>query len=413
VFALFESGHLFYVLSLIPRSTSATPINEYHVITLQKLVNPTEETEALRDAVRLRCADGQLRTVVDFIQWRLSRLSTSPGPTNAVRDILPSILLKNEGLPTFTWTDLKSLLIAIEDKELFELINGGVSEAPAPGMPARPHMPVGTDAGTRRRLALAGMVQGIADFPFQDSSELEDSLQPIVHQSDVVVFTHPKFLIEVGPVWRSLADMRRSIGTCPYVLLTQLVLAYNQHLLEEVEGEIERLLYGVEGEPVRASVLGPLTNLYENVDRGSFGIQAQLIKRNLARRLLIYRDLILSRLPNIFRYPRERKVFDEVSKAYALEERFDSALRLLTYYDELSDDIMGLGSLIADRRMNRLLLLISAISAFGLLSVTNDLITLEGATAQGWGAVMIAIWLLAAFGLVVFAALKFVLWLMR
>src|SRR6185295_19058302 len=42
-FALFESGHLFYVLSLIPDGSSSTSVNEYHIITLQKLANPTEE----------------------------------------------------------------------------------------------------------------------------------------------------------------------------------------------------------------------------------------------------------------------------------------------------------------------------------------------------------------------------------
>ena len=415
VFALFESGHLFYVLSLIPRASTATVINEYHFIMLQKLVNPSEETEYLREAIQLRCGDGELRTIVEFIGWRLAELRAADGPANAVRDIMSSILLKDERLPAFCWNNLKSLLIAIEDKDLFEQINGGqpASSLLMPSAAPPPLMPAPTAPASRRQLALAGLVQGVADFPFQDESELNDSIQPIVSQPDAIVFAHPKFLIEVGPVWRSLVEMRREIGTCPYVLLTQLVLAYNQHLLEEVEGEIERLLYGVEGEPVRAKVLGPLQKLVEDVEGGTFGSQKQLLKKNLARRVLIYRDLILSRLPNIFRYPRERQVFEEVSKAYALEQRFEASLRLLTYYDDLSEDVHHLSGLIADRRMNRLLLLISAISAFSILSVTSDLITLEGAAAHTLNSLLIAIWLLFGFGVLIFVTLRLILWLLK
>jgi hypothetical protein len=414
VFALFESGHLFYVLSLIPRASVATKLNEYHIIALQKLVNPTEETEALRQTLRLRSGDGQERAIVDFVAWRLAELQAADAPTNAVRDIMPSVLLEGESLPSFGWSNLKSLLIAIEDKDLVDQISRRpLADTFVPSLPPRPHMPAGTAPATRRQLALAGLVQGIADFPFQDQSELADSIQPIVAQPDAIVFAHPKFLIEIGPVWRSLVEMRRTAGTCPYVLLTHLVISYNQHLLEEVEGEIERLLYGVEGEPVRARVLAPLQRLVEDVEGGTFGRQKQLLKRNLARRVLIYRDLILSRLPNIFRYPRERDVFERMSASYALEERFEACLQVLKYYDDLSMDVHHLSGLIADRRMNRLLLLISAISAFSILSVTNDLISLQGAAANAINALLIAIWLLLAFGILIFITLRLVLWLLR
>jgi hypothetical protein len=153
--------------------------------------------------------------------------------------------------------------------------------------------------------------------------------------------------------------------------------------------------------------------MVENVEDGSFGRQKQLLKINLHRRVLIYRDLILSRLSNIFRYPRERDVFDRVSAAYSLEQRFGACLQLLTYYDELSDDVHNLSGLIADRRMNRLLLIISALSAFSILSVTSDLISLEGAAAHSFSALLIAVWLLLAFGLLIFAILRSVLWILR
>ena len=96
-----------------------------------------------------------------------------------------------------------------------------------------------------------------------------------------------------------------------------------------------------------------------------------------------------------------------------MEQRFAACLQLLTYYDDLSEDVHNLSGLIADRRMNRLLLLISAISAFSILSVTADLISLEGAAAHAVNALLVAIWLLLGFGIVIFLTLRLVLWLLR
>lgn len=412
VFALFESGHVFYVLSLIPDGQAPTAVNEYHIIALQKLANPTEETQYLRDALTLRCPDGRTRTIPEFIDWRHAQLAASTDKTpNAVRDILRKLLSKDERLPAFGWDNLKSVLIALEDPGFFALALGDTQgPTPRPQQPARPHMPAGTSDEVARQLALAGIVQGVADFPFQDENEIEESVSPLVTQRAALVFAHPKFLIEVGPVWRSLTEMRRMIGSCPYVLLTHTVITYNQHILESVEYQLERLVYDVhKGDPVRASALGYLQKLVQGVEVGSFNKQKRMLKASLERRVEIYRDLVLSRLPNIFRYPRERDVFDRVSASYLLESRYNACLALLANYDALSGDVHELSRLITDRAMNTLLSVISAISVLGVLSVAADLAGAWGTRADYIDFVVV---LLGA-GLGVYALLRLALWALR
>ena len=413
VFGLFESGHLFYVLSLIP---AGARVNEYHIISLQKLVNPTEDTEHLRESIRLRSPDGKARTLVEFVEWRHAQLAASERPSSAIRDILRKFMSKDEKLPAYGWASLKSLLIALEDAELFNQIKGtpdqGASIQSSREL-RKPHMPADTAPRLAKLFALAGIVQGVADFPFQDESEISDSLVPIVDQSDAVVFAHPRFLIEVGPVWRSLTQMRQAIGSCPYVLLTHMALAYNQHILENVEQEVERLIYDVtSGDPIRANALGYLQKMVQGVERGNFRNQKLMLKASLVRRVAIYRDLILSRLPNIFRYPRERDVFERVSASYALERRYANCLELLGHYDALSSDVHSLSSLITDRAMNLLLFAISAISALSIVSVGADLIGVMNAAPEA-RVILLALWALLAFGVGVFALLRFVLWALR
>lgn len=412
VYALFESGHLFYALSFIPDIT--TKVNEYHIISLQKLANPTEDTETLRQSVCFRCADGKVRTLVDFVAWRQAQLVANEKHPNAIRSIFSKILKKKERVPAYGWDSLRSLLVAIEDPHLFQLATGGAYE-PTEGLPKKysatsPHMAPDTTAELAARFALAGIVQGVADFPFQDESEIHDSLIPLVAQPDAVVFAHPRFLIEIGPTWRSLSQMRRTVGSCPYVLLTHLTLSYNQHILESVEQQVENLVYDVgDSASVRAKALGSLQRLLHGVEHGSFRSQKNRLKVGLERRVEIYRELVLSRLPNIFRYPRERDVFESVSKAHSLERRYATCLELLANYDSLSDDVHALSTLISDRSMNSLLSVISTLSALGILSVSTDVLGLKATNEEFAFAVLV----LLATGLAIFATLRVLMKLLR
>ena len=404
--AIFESGHVAYVFSLLPRPGRPLLLSEYDVIVLEKLVNPTEGCEYLRRELlwgRPGTAGGSL---VEFVNARLAaaRGASSRAP-NAIRDLLyAAVLERGEVLPPWAWSDLRSMAVILDDRDLQDATcaalavpdpaarpaaNGALergtegehdrvqdldTRALAAGVGlAPPHMPAGRGTAERTRLALAGITQGVLDFPEQDAAEIGDSLTPVLTGRDVEMFSHPRFLVEICSGSRSLAAMEGCLGCCPYVFLSHLVYAYNKRLLEEAEAYFEALRHHRRGR-FRYRPFETLGDIIHAIDF-PVGRPTRLLHASLRVRFELLRDLIVSYIPNVFRYRTERALYDELSARHGLRARYDTFVDWLKHYEDIVRGAHDLGQLLSDRRSNRLLLVI-AVS--GLLSVAKDTADLIG-----------------------------------
>jgi hypothetical protein len=134
---LFASGHVVYTFALIPPRQGAAPIDEYHLIELEKLANPTEETLSLRENLHWRRA-GTLETfpLVDFINRRLEGLRDGVAESpNGPRDVLVESKFCLEGVPKVGWGHLTQACVIIEDPQLYEEV---VNACTPPGRPGSP-----------------------------------------------------------------------------------------------------------------------------------------------------------------------------------------------------------------------------------------------------------------------------------
>ena len=416
--AIFESGHVAYVFSLVPRPGRALSLTEYDVILLEKLVNPTEGCEYLRRELRWGRPGAAGESLVEFVNDRLGAAREASGRApNAVRDLLyAAVLERGERVAPWAWAHLRSMAIVLDDRELQdatalalrastpagEAHAAGGNGEPPPGRPgegararggdggdapgariagatdggghgAAPHMPGDRSPADRTRLALAGITQGILDFPEQDAAEIGDSLRPVLQGRDVEMFSHPRFLLEICSGSRSLAAMEGCLGCCPYVLLSHLVFAYNKRLLEEAEGYFEALRRR-RSRRFRYRPFEALDDIIHAIDFPA-GRPTHLLHTSLRIRFELLRTLIVSYIPNVFRYETERSLYESLATRHGLRGRYDTFVNWLEHYGDVVRGAHDLGQLLTDRRSNRLLLVI-AVS--GLLSVLKDALDLVG-----------------------------------
>ncbi len=384
--AIFESGHLAYVFSLVSRPAAPAALTEYEIILLEKLVSPTEGCEHLRLDIRWARPGAPGATLVDFVTERLAaaRRATGPAP-NAVRDLLHAFVLDpGEALAPWRWAHLRSMAIVLDDARLQEATSAALAGADVgplgaagsrgvDGSAAAPHMPVGRTDSERVRLALAGITQGVLDFPEQDASEIGDSLSPVLAAPGVEMFSHPRFLVEICQGSRSLAAMEGCLGSCPYVFLSHLVFAYNKQLLEEAESSFEELRLR-HRRRFRYRPFESLDDVIQGIDF-PLGEPTRFLHRSLRIRFELLRDLIVSYIPNVFRYRTERTLYEELSTRHGLRGRHTAFVEWLGHYESVVKGAHDLGQFLAEGRTNRLLLVIAVI---GLLSVAKDTAELLG-----------------------------------
>jgi len=384
--AIFESGHLAYVFSLVSRPARPAALTEYEIILLEKLVSPTEGCEYLRHDIRWARPGAPGATLVEFVTERLAaaRRAADPAP-NAVRDLVHRFVLEpGEALAPWRWAHLRSMAIVLDDGPIQEATtaalasagpgpNGGAAARAGTGGGAAPHMPAGKTDSERIRLALAGITQGVLDFPEQDASEIGDSLSPVLAAPGVEMFSHPRFLVEICQGSRSLAAMEGCLGSCPYVFLSHLVFAYNKRLLEEAESSFEQLRLH-RRRRFRYRPFETLGDIIRGIDF-PLGEPTRFLHRSLRIRFELLRDLIVSYIPNVFRYRTERSLYEELSTRHGLRGRHTAFVEWLAHYENVVKGAHDLGQFLAERRTNRLLLVIAVI---GLLSVVKDTAELLG-----------------------------------
>ena len=403
-FCAFESGRLFYLLTLTPAS-GETGLDEYALLQIEQFA--LEPDRYAEDESFLRFdwsfgAEPAHGSLLALAEARLKALEASAIPTDAFEAIIDRYEIRPKGKrrEALAASDLNSLCIAVESAEML----AAAKEAEAIGeKPVPPEAPVQIGTGLPahrdpdnplpgRLLALAGLAQGVPDFPFQDQSELFDSTRPVCTSHDYSLFVHPRFMIEVGTDWRSLEEGRRCIGSCPYLLLMWAVALHDELIVTDLETEIDRMIFDTGGSDYRAVPLGELARgLKAAGSVGDRGIEA--IRNNLERRLEMFRWLSINRVGNLFRYHREKTALAEIQAAMGTSDRFERAHIAVDRIEALVEDVSNLQSSYAERGTNRILF---AIALLSVLSVSSDLSGLVDERLRPWVFVVLVAFALAA-----------------
>ena len=450
-FCAFDSGRLFYILTFTQSeaedATARGTLDEYGVLQLQQLALRPKQ-----DATDLRCAgfsDGAIDPVplVAFAEHRLRAIESDVSDVpNGIRDIIVPYGLaghKLERQPVKA-EGLHRLCIGIESDDMFAVAScaiemyeggkrdaayldaarqapaaGGADEAPEetpaqavlrldaawrdscrdPGETCEYHVSADGEDFERPLLAIAGMVQGVPDFPAQDDSEIHDSTRPTAKSVESALFTHPRLMIEIAKSWRSYQRGRGELGTCPYLLLTFLVAVHDELVVRELEERIETMIYaaprritpgrwlragaaglwrrvrallGQAPAPFSAARASPMADVRDVLDHADsmFLSNVGILESNIRRRLELFRWASIHRSGNIFRYPKETAALAAVRAASGTEARFNEAHDMVDRIESLVEDVSGLRSSYAERRTNTILF---ALAILGIVQLPVNL----------------------------------------
>lgn len=390
-FCAFEGGRLFYILTLTLSPEGSAAIDEYAVLQMEAMA--IDPDRLLGDAAHLAFAwqDGK-GSLLALAEARLAALEaeTAARP-NGVADIIRpfDIIREAERREPLESRDLKGLCVAIEDDRLVALAERAEHdtwERPEPagghmGLP--PHSDPENDLA-HELLAFAGMAQGIADYPYQDDSEVHDSTRRTNHSVESALYAHPRFLIEVGTSWRTFQEARPCLGTCPYLLLMWLVAVNDELVVSAMEAEIDEMVYPPGEGEWRAVPLGDIDKVLDHVDSPAAEDSAGLIAENLRRRFEVFRWRSINRSSNVFRYPKEKQALEAVQAAMGTAGRFERAHALVDRIRGLVEDVSNLQgtyaerrTIAAERKTNALLAAISILAAITLPKAVRD-------TAETW-----------------------------
>lgn len=390
-FFVFESGRIYYVLSVQPADAHGDEIDEYGLIQLLKLAHPHFGTMALRETLRFDYEGAKL-TLVELAKARFDRFGKATGDApQGMRDVmLKHVLEPKESLRTPGWDDLRTAVVGVRNADVYASFESVAGERDALGSfgakllereetaagESAPHIAPGYPVAGARALALAGLLQSVPDFPFQDSSEIWDSTRAIAGGAGMgyALFSHPRFVVEVAANWRSLADGREGIGHCPYLLLTTLVATHDEAIAREMEEALDLIIYGAEQEAeLRAAPLKGVMHTLAALRRQFIPGPSKALRESLERRLDVFRRLSIHRSRHIFRYETEANTLASLNDKRGTTDRFDRATEILDRYESLVEDVQDMGRMASDQRLNLFLAIVAGLSIVSALSDLPDL----------------------------------------
>lgn len=429
-FAAFESGRIFYLLTLTQQApgdevtrkgqsdpadpdmacdTQRVPIDEYAILQLQQLaLDPDEYAD---DATYLAfCRNREcpadttgFLSLIQLAEQRLQELETNDAARpSGVADVMRArdMIGHDHQRRSLTADSLQRLAIGIESDTLLDTADrvnrkflppdqaaasrmGWIAHdqeiedirgrweamfGNAPSSGGRRAHDNPDNAFDRDFLVFAGLAQGIPDFPYQDESEVHDSTRPAFMSVESAIYTHPRFVLEVAKSWRSFNAARPAIGTCPYLLLMFVVSLHDELVVAEMERVIDDLIYrpGAHGDQHTRSY--PMSDVRSILlhAKAMFGEQEAILQANLHQRLELFRWSSVHRSGNIFRYPKERGALEAIQKTMATGTRFDRAHNTIDRMESLVEDVANLKSSYASRRTNGLLLLLAIVGVIGI-----------------------------------------------
>jgi ABC-type phosphate transport system substrate-binding protein len=173
--------------------------------------------------------------------------------------------------------------------------------------------------------ALAGILQGLIDFPYIETAELKDVFNNATLDSGeypMMMAIHKGTLLQISSNCRlmDLKLVRECIGISPYLIIPHAVLAYHESLLSEAAKSLKNVL---------AKPLDKKTS-------------KQRLDSVQSTQIQLREDLEVRWLPNVFHYPTERNIFENGHSTRGLIERRIQLINQINYLVEKinADDSM-------------------------------------------------------------------------
>jgi hypothetical protein len=395
IVTLFDSGHVIYAPAFVLRmsqTTSATPDARGEdrsarlISLLTSLVDSPsagyeDDLKKLRSKISFKLeGEATGRDLLEFVNDRLALLRAEPKPGNVFSDLLRPVIKTNtrwlqslkrwcytQRAATFDeaselkWHDLRSASIEVVGADRFDEVLSWCTAAKEAAQ-TEAHTEVMKMGPSER--ALAALAQNILDVDNQDESEVVDSLSQAIATGEDVLLIHPMLTTRYSREARSYTDMRDTLGGCPYFLLTNVAIAYNEYLLERNA----QLVDGIR----------ELTRTGRWIsDAGASSTKAE--RADFKARFQLFENHTLYSLPNIFRYPTERIMFDEIVRQRGLSQRAAGIEKFTTHIYQLRKDWVDLEERKNTSRTNGLLIALSVLQVSGLILAALALKELESA----------------------------------
>ena len=386
----FDSGHFVYAPAFLLQypwdihasASGARDTRAQHVSALTSLVGSSgvsyhRDLDSIRSKVLFKFkGEERGQELLAFINRRLAFLCEDRNRANVFAELIEPALrasgrnrLKrakvDSGLSNMTWGDLRSASLEIVGATRHgEIVNW--CRAAETGK---------TTVGVGER-AIAALGQNVLDVENQDEREIVDSLSQAGVSDEHVLLIHPKLAVLYSRTSRSFTEMCDAIGGCPYVMLTNVVLAYNEYLLDQNAGLIDKIRHAS-----RISRWAPGTS------------KTRALREDLKAREQLFVNQTLNFLPNIFRYPAEREMFKKVEELRGLEQRATGFERFTRNLYELRQSDAELDEREGTRRINLWLLALGILQFSGLFLAALGLDELKSASLRPvlWGGFAISL----------------------
>jgi hypothetical protein len=360
----FDSGHVIYAPAFqlqypwAMQEASAPASHDaaaQHVTALTSLVGSPglthrRDLDRMRSQILFKFADdkGGL-DLVAFIKRRLAFLRNEKNRASVFAEVMEPALTAAgwtraqrarafDGIATMAWDGLRSASLEIIGAARHHEIVKWCKDAED-----------GTIAVGVGERAIAALGQNVLDVQNQDELEVVDSLLQARVSEEHALLIHPKLAVLYSRASRSFTEMCDAIGGCPYVMLTNVVLAYNEYMLDQSAGLIDTIK-----QASRAPRWGLGTS------------KTARLRADLQAREQLFVNQTLNFLPNIFRYPAEREMFKEVEEQRGLTQRADAFERFTRNLYELRQSHADLAEREGTRVINLWLLALGIFQVSGL-----------------------------------------------
>jgi len=187
---------------------------------------------------------------------------------------------------------------------------------------------------------LCGIILGIFDFNRMDYDEIFDTIQPIVQAESSFIVLCRGTLFKISEEDEIMESVSNHVVVSPYLLVPNMVLAYNEFILMQAKNEIDSSLKPGQNKSFKALEI------------------SQRKVRNI---------LNVQYLSNIFQYPSEKEIVEFGNSQRGIINLYDLILKRLEELSELIDTKKANKANLSDAILNALLGFIAAIQLKGLL----------------------------------------------
>lgn len=377
--AIFESGYLTYSIALVFQTDSGRrpTINATAILALGSIAEPAGHL--IGEPVRIGTDALSLLPIHEFLRRRLRDLDAGdhgsttifsalrrvedPDLRQSLRECLLGMTFYDPTRPDIETNTKVSLSLEIIGADRHDAVIHAAAEAAARTAPV-----------TAFTLRLAGLAQNVLDFQEQDDVEVHDSLAGGCMLGSEMTFAHRDLTIRFSRFSRAFSEMWAVTGGEPYWFLVELILSHNARLLADLNEDIRRDQGATGLTGLMMSLLTRPATLSSPDDRAD---ARRRLQRTQGRRIRLAHYI-----PNLFRYPTERALFQQFIEAKGLviqrdyfvqlEETMEKMVReiavLETGISEADDRAAENRRHVSDERRDRLLVTIGVVQTTGVFA---------------------------------------------